>query len=114
MLKTHGFKISMDDFGTGYSSLNYLKSLPIDIIKIDKSFIDSINLDEKDKVLLKNIINIAHDFHLDVIAEGIENSEQLEILNEMQCDMYQGYYFGKPVDKNKFEKLYMDLFYQIS
>lgn len=108
MLKAQGIKISMDDFGTGYSSLNYLKSLPIDIIKIDKSFIDTINRDEKDKVLIKNIINIAHDFHLDVIAEGIENLEQLEILNEMQCDMYQGYYFGKPVDKNNFEKLFMD------
>lgn len=102
-LKAYGIKVSMDDFGTGYSSLNYLKKLPIDILKIDKSFVDTMNQDEKDKVLIKNIINLAHGFQLKVIAEGIETAEQLEMLKEMKCDMFQGYYFGKPMSKNDFE-----------
>ncbi len=109
LLKSYGIKVSMDDFGTGYSSLNYLKMLPIDIIKIDKSFIDSINCDEKDKVLLENIIHLAHGFQLVVIAEGIESEEQLKILKEMQCDMFQGYYFGKPVNKSDFERMFLKM-----
>lgn len=107
LLKSFGIKVSMDDFGTGYSSLNYLKTLPIDIIKIDKSFIDSINHDEKDRVLLENIIHLAHGFQLAVIAEGIENEEQLKILQDMQCDMFQGYYFGKPVIKDDFDSMFL-------
>ena len=107
LLKAYGIKVSMDDFGTGYSSLNCLKTLPIDIIKIDKSFVDSISHDEKDRVLLENIIHLAHGFQLAVIAEGVENEEQLKILREMKCDMFQGYYFGKPVAKADFERMFM-------
>jgi len=107
LIKDFGIKISMDDFGTGYSSLNYLKKLPIDIIKIDKSFIDTITEEEKDKILLENIINIAHSFNLVVVAEGVENERQYEILKKMKCDIFQGYYFGKPVDKDTFEKLFL-------
>lgn len=107
LLKSCGIKISMDDFGTGYSSLNYLKALPIDIIKIDKSFIDSINHDQKDRMLLQNIIHIAHGFDLTVIAEGVENEEQLSILQDMKCDMFQGYYFSKPIQKNDFETIFL-------
>ena len=107
-LKSYGIRVSMDDFGTGYSSLNYLKSLPIDIIKIDKSFIDSVSYNEKDKVLLENIIHLAHGFQLKVIAEGIENEDQLKILKEMQCDMFQGYHFGRPVDKVDFERMFLE------
>jgi diguanylate cyclase (GGDEF) domain len=107
LLKTYGIKVSMDDFGTGYSSLNYLKTLPIDIIKIDKSFIDSINQEEKDRVLLENIIHLAHGFQLTVIAEGVENKAQLEALQKMDCDMFQGYYFGKPVAKKDFERMFL-------
>lgn len=106
-LKSFGIKVSMDDFGTGYSSLNYLKRLPIDILKIDKSFVDTISRDEKDRVLLENIINIAHGFHLQVIAEGIETAEQLAILKDMGCDMYQGYYFGKPMNKMDFAGMFL-------
>ncbi len=107
LLKSYGIKVSMDDFGTGYSSLNYLKTLPIDIIKIDKSFIDSINQEEKDRVLLENIIQLAHGFQLTVIAEGVENKAQLEVLQKMECDMFQGYYFGKPVAKKDFERMFL-------
>lgn len=108
MIKGFGIKISMDDFGTGYSSLNYLKKLPIDIIKIDKSFIDTINKDEKDKILIENIINISHGFQFNVIAEGIETEEQYEMLKKMKCDMFQGYYFGKPVNDTNFERLFFE------
>ncbi len=108
LLKSFGIKVSMDDFGTGYSSLNYLKLLPIDIIKIDKSFIDSINYDAKDRVLLENIIHLAHGFQLAVIAEGIENEDQLKVLQDMKCDMFQGYYFGKPMGKDDFERIFFD------
>jgi polar amino acid transport system substrate-binding protein len=107
LLKSCGIKISMDDFGTGYSSLNYLKALPIDIIKIDKSFIDSIYHDQKDRILLQNIIHIAHGFDLTVIAEGVENEEQLNILQDMKCDMFQGYYFSKPIKKDDFETMFL-------
>ena len=107
LLKSFGFKVSMDDFGTGYSSLNYLKTLPIDIIKIDKSFIDAINHDAKGRVLLENIIHLAHGFDLAVIAEGIENEDQLKVLQDMQCDMFQGYYFGKPMGKDDFERMFL-------
>lgn len=109
LLKACGIKVSMDDFGTGYSSLNYLKTLPIDIIKIDKSFIDSINHDQKDRILLQNIIHIAHGFKLIVIAEGVENEEQLNILQDMQCDMFQGYYFSRPVKKADFEDMFLSM-----
>lgn len=110
MIKDFGIKVSMDDFGTGYSSLNYLKKLPIDIIKIDKSFIDTINEEEKDRIILENIINISHSFNYDVVAEGVENAQQYEILKNMKCDIFQGYYFGKPVDEGTFETLFVKQF----
>jgi polar amino acid transport system substrate-binding protein len=108
MIKNSGIKVSMDDFGTGYSSLNYLKNLPINTIKIDKSFIDSITQEEKDRIILKSIINISHSFNYNVVAEGVENKEQFEILRNMDCDIYQGYYFGKPVDENTFENMFLE------
>lgn len=83
MIKDFGIKISMNDFGRGYSSLNYLKKLPIDIIKIDKFFIDTISEEEKDRIILENIINISHSFKYDVVAEGVENVEQYEIMENI-------------------------------
>ena len=107
IIKDFGIKISLDDFGTGYSSLNYLKKLPIDIIKIDKSFIDLITEEEKDRIILENIINIAHSFKYDVVAEGVEDEQQYEILKNMKCDIFQGYYFGKPVNETTFETIFL-------
>jgi len=106
-IKDFGIKISMDDFGTGYSSLNYLKNLPVDIIKLDKSFIDSIVYDEKDRILIKSIINISHSFGYVVVAEGVEQKEQYEILNSMNCDIFQGYYFGEPMEDEMFETKFL-------
>ncbi len=95
-LKNMGIKLALDDFGTRYSSLNYLRTLPLDIVKIDKSFIDPIGTIPEKKNLVKTIIDMAHQLDLKVIAEGIENAEQLEYLAKNGCDYIQGNYLGKP------------------
>ena len=99
ILKDMGFNIYLDDFGTGYSSLNYLLKLPINTIKIDKSFIDDIMVHEKGRKITENIINIAHDMDLNVVAEGVEYDNQLTTLKELKCDIIQGYIFGKPLSE---------------
>lgn len=96
-LRELGVKVSLDDFGTGYSSLNYLLRLPIHIIKIDRSFILNMTTDKRGIKIIESIINLAHNMGLDVVAEGVETSEQLEILKSLNCDIIQGYIFGKPL-----------------
>lgn len=95
-LKTAGVSISLDDFGTGYSSLSLLKKLPIDELKIDKSFVDDIVEDQDSRALLQGIINIAHKMNFTIVAEGVETQEQLQILDQLGCEIFQGYYFYKP------------------
>jgi EAL domain-containing protein (putative c-di-GMP-specific phosphodiesterase class I)/PleD family two-component response regulator len=102
-LRQLGVKIAIDDFGTGYSSFSYLKNLPVDILKIDKSFVDNIHLDKKSYSIAKAIITIGHDLGLEVIAEGVEYEEQLEELRKLGCDSVQGYLTGRPVDALSFE-----------
>lgn len=92
-----GVKLSMDDFGTGYSSLSLLKQLPIDELKIDKSFIDNITTHEEDRLMVLNIIDIAQNLGIQVVAEGIEQEEQSRMLIDLGCNLQQGYYFCKPV-----------------
>lgn len=99
-LKRLGVSIALDDFGTGYSSLSYLKRLPIDVLKIDKSFVDGIGVDEKSEYIAESIIKLSHSLNLKVVAEGVETKEQLGYLDKMKCDVAQGYYFSKP---EKFE-----------
>ncbi len=102
-----GIKLSLDDFGTGYSSLSYLKKLPIHQIKIDQSFIRDMDTDinSTDAKMLKTIIEMAHNFDLDVIAEGVETDIQLALLKQLGCLSYQGYLFSKPVPIAAFEAL---------
>ena len=95
-LKKLGVSIALDDFGTGYSSLSYLKRLPIDVLKIDKSFVDGIGVDEKSEYIAESIIKLSHSLDLKVVAEGVETKEQLGYLDKMKCDIVQGYYFSKP------------------
>lgn len=102
-LRIFGVKLSLDDFGTGYSSLSYLKRLPIDQIKIDQSFVRDIVTDPNDAVMVKNIIDIANNFKLDVIAEGVETEEQFNFLKKNGCLAFQGYLFGKPTPIAQFE-----------
>jgi diguanylate cyclase (GGDEF)-like protein/PAS domain S-box-containing protein len=106
-LKALGIGISIDDFGTGYSSFNYLKNFPIDYIKIDKSFVSEIMNNEKDAVIVKAIITLAHNLHKEVIAEGVETKEQLDFLKNHQCDISQGYYFSKALPVDEIEKIYL-------
>lgn len=97
-LKKHGFGFHLDDFGTGYSSLNYLNSLPIDCVKIDKSFVDGMLQSEKDRKVIESIIELAHNIGLQVVAEGVEHKEQYKFLQNLKCELLQGYYISKPVN----------------
>ena len=99
-----GFRFSIDDFGTGYSSLRYLKNLPISELKIDKSFVDEIPEDTRADALVKTVINMAHNFGLDVVAEGVETEKQFQTLLDYRCDQFQGYLFSKPLS----EKVFLD------
>jgi EAL domain-containing protein (putative c-di-GMP-specific phosphodiesterase class I) len=100
-------RFSLDDFGTGYSSLSYLKRLPLDELKIDQSFVRDINHDNNDAMIVKTIIEMAQNFDLHVIAEGVEDEEQLMYLKENGCRLFQGYFFGKPMPPEEIERLYM-------
>lgn len=96
-LKDMGISLSIDDFGTGYSSLSYLKKLPIDELKIDKSFISDLTTDKNDEIITRTIISIGTEFGLEVIAEGVETKEQYDKLRSLGCKYFQGYLFSKPV-----------------
>lgn len=96
-LREKGIMIYLDDFGTGYSSLTYLKNLPIDVLKIDKLFIDDITTEGSEKSLVKSILSLAHDIGLKVVAEGVEKEDQREYLARCECDFVQGYLISKPV-----------------
>ena len=109
-LKAAGIKISLDDFGTGYSSLNYLKKLPLDSVKIDKTFIDDIGIKDRGKSIVGTIINLAHDMDLDVIAEGVETEEQYRYLIKYGCDYIQGYYLSRPREEKDVERLIKEQF----
>lgn len=100
LLRERGVKIALDDFGKGYSSLNYLKQLPITTLKIDKSFIDTIQNDEKNKSLTNLIVKIGKSMDLCVIAEGVETQEQMDYLVKHKCNKIQGYLFSKPISEN--------------
>jgi diguanylate cyclase (GGDEF)-like protein len=107
-LKKAGIKISIDDFGTGYSSLGYLKRLPIDVLKIDRSFIRDVTTDPDDTALVMAIIMLAHNLRLKVVAEGVETEEQLDFLHRLGCDEWQGFLYSKPVSAETFKKLLLD------
>ncbi|MDP4144278.1 MAG: EAL domain-containing protein [Bacillota bacterium] len=102
-LRKFGVRIALDDFGTGYSSLNYLRTIPIDTLKIDKSFIDDICFNETQGAIVDGIIQMAHKMGIEVVAEGIETRDQLEVLRQKGCDIVQGYIFSKPLHANELD-----------
>lgn len=109
VLRDIGIKISLDDFGTGYSSLSYLKGLPIDTLKIDKSFIDTVVTDENTRIITESIIYMVKKLGYETIAEGVETEEQYRYLNEIDCDNIQGYLLGKPMPSEKIELLLAEM-----
>ena len=96
----------MDDFGTGYSSLSYLKNFPVNVLKIDKSFVKDIHQDESDLELAKAIIAMGKSLKMEVVAEGVENQKQLDILAQEGCQQAQGFYLNKPLPFAEFNKLF--------
>ena len=108
VLKEWGIKIAIDDFGTGYSSLSYLNKFPGDLLKIDKSFVDKMNTGESSKQYVAAIISIGHIMNFEVIAEGVEENEQLDTLKSIGCDYIQGYLWGRPLPPEEAEKLVIE------
>lgn len=104
-MRAYGIKVSLDDFGTGFSSLAYLKDLPIDTLKIDKSFIDGIATDASTAIITSSVINMVKQLGVETVAEGVENKEQFEYLKKMNCDNIQGYLLGKPMSEEDMETL---------
>ena len=104
-LREYGFTVEMDDFGSGYSSLNMLKDMPVDILKIDMVFLGKTSDYKKSKIILSSIVNMANNLEMPQITEGVETKDQLDMLKEMGCKLFQGYYFSKPVPLSEFEKL---------
>lgn len=104
IMRNNGIEVSIDDFGTGYSSLNVLKKLDVDIIKLDKSFIDTIrNEDVQDEVFIRNIVNMINELGMRVVAEGVETDTQVEFLKKIDCAAVQGYYYDRPMPRDRFE-----------
>lgn len=107
-LRSDGFSVEIDDFGSGYSSLNMLKDVTVDVLKIDMSFLERSPHDEKSLRIIESIIVLAHELGMSVVTEGVENKEQVAFLSDFGCDLFQGFYFSKPIPVVEFEKRYLD------
>jgi EAL domain-containing protein (putative c-di-GMP-specific phosphodiesterase class I) len=105
ILRQQGIRLAIDDFGTGYSSLSYLKRFPLDVLKIDKSFVDEIPDQRDDMEIANTVIAIGHTLGFKVLAEGVETEDQLAFLSKQGCDLYQGYLKSPPLPSEEFEKL---------
>ena len=106
-LRREGIVVQVDDFGTGYSSLSYLHRLPIDSLKIDRSFVQGIEQDGQNLEIVTTIVNLAHSLRIDVVAEGIENAEQLQLLLDLSCEYGQGFHFAKPLSPEEVERRFL-------
>ncbi|MBV8160976.1 MAG: EAL domain-containing protein, partial [Acidimicrobiia bacterium] len=100
-----GVRIAIDDFGTGYSSLAYLKRFPVEIIKIDQSFVSGIEYDGESRAIVEAVVSLASSLGMSVIAEGVETAEHLRRVRDLGCDLAQGYYIGRPVPPEAFQEL---------
>lgn len=109
MLRDYGIRISLDDFGTGFSSLAYLNGLPIDTLKIDKSFVDRVNTDESTRIITESIVSMVSRLGYESVAEGVETKEQLDYMQKIGCNVIQGYLLGKPMPPEEMEQLLVTL-----
>ena len=106
-LQDDGLKLSLDDFGTGYAALTHLKNLPMDELKIDKSFVQNLGEDSGDEAIIRAAVDLAHSFGMNVVAEGVETHNQLQAVFGLGCDQVQGYLFGKPEESDlAFQRLF--------
>ena len=106
-LRDYGFVVEMDDFGSGYSSLNMLKDIKVDVLKVDMAFLGKTDDDERAGKILRTVVDLSRQLSMPVIVEGVETVEQVDFLFSIGCDMFQGYYFAKPMKLERFEELYM-------
>ena len=104
-IRKMGIKVSMDDFGSGYSSFNVLKRIPLDVLKLDKAFMDDIDSADKEDIIISSLIDMSKRMGLKVLCEGVENAEQVDFLANAGCDMIQGYFFSKPVNVSDFDEM---------
>ena len=100
-----GFIVEMDDFGSGYSSLNQLKDMPLDVLKIDMKFLSSSKNSQKAEIILRNVLKLSGDLGLFSLTEGVETEDQYNMLSQMGCNLFQGYFFAKPMTVDEFEKI---------
>ena len=106
-LRAAGFIVEMDDFGSGYSSLNMLKNICVDVLKIDMDFLRESEQEERSRTILKMIVALAKELGMPVITEGVETKEHVDFLTQIGCDVFQGYFFGRPMKIEDYEKKYM-------
>ena len=106
-LRSYGIRVLMDDFGIGYSNLDNLMRIPFDTVKIDKSYVQRMLTDSKSRELVKFLINLCKTNNLEVIAEGVDNAEQVDMLRKLHCDEIQGYYYSKPLPKKEYDAFIM-------
>ena len=106
ILKQRGFKISLDDFGSGYSNINYLRQIPMDIIKLDRSIVSKVAGDNASRIIVRNVITLLKQLDYIVLAEGVEDARTVDILRRLGCDEVQGYFFAKPMTPDAFETWY--------
>lgn len=106
MLKLRGFKISLDDFGSGYSNINYLRQIPMDVIKLDRSIVSKIDSDKASRIIVQNVVTLLKQLDYVVLAEGVEDANTVDILRELGCDEVQGYFYAKPMVSDAFEAWY--------
>jgi EAL domain-containing protein (putative c-di-GMP-specific phosphodiesterase class I) len=106
--RDEGFEIAIDDFGTGYSSMAYLQNLPVNTLKVDKSFVMKLAERDGDQKIVKTVISLAHSFNMNVVAEGVENVEALQLLADWGCELAQGYYICKPTPADNLINWYND------
>jgi EAL domain-containing protein (putative c-di-GMP-specific phosphodiesterase class I) len=107
-LQALGVRVAIDDFGTGYSALSYLRDFPIDMVKLDQSFVNDLSAGKGDQALVRSVVDIGEALDMQIVAEGVERRDQLDHLSDMRCNIGQGYYFARPLDSMSMGRMISD------